>query len=84
MSQFYSVGGIANLPNKRVTSNAFSLFHSTSSNFSKIKMFPIFLSVLCVFYILDKNRKSSILPKMLDQFNNLFMEYSKFKTCHHT
>ena len=54
MSEFCAVGWILNLYNKRVTSNAFSLFHSTGSNVWRIEVFPIFFSVLCVFYILDR------------------------------
>ena len=56
------LGWIVNLSNKSVTSNVFSLFHSTVSNFSRIKMFPIFFErFMSVLHTRYKNRKSSIL-----------------------
>ena len=54
MSEFYGVGWILNLYNKRVTSNVFSLFHSTGSNVWRIEVLRIFFSILCAFYILDR------------------------------
>ena len=74
MSKFYSVGWIVNLSNKMAASNVFIIFHSTGSNFLKIKTFSIFLSLLCVFYILHRKIKN---PQF---YRVTFPDYPKYYT----